>query len=178
MSTPILINMVSQSSLNKALVSPPILSCPPSPLRTVRSYRLRPRNTTGQVIKAPPSLNVDPSRLNPQVVLNDMTRLVSNPVVSQHNAVADTAPSFQSVSRDQLSPKVVLEDISHLCEAVQPLEKDVPVENHSVDPSLVKDKRFLHSLPDRLPISWPGMSDKSAWESFEDTIMKHLSLAS
>ena len=73
---------------------------------------------------------------------------------------------------------VVLDDISHLCETVQSSNGDCLVANHSADPRIAKDKKYLNALSERKEIAWPSMNDASAWKSFEESVMKKLSPAS
>ena len=73
--------------------------------------------------------------------------------------------------------KVTLEDVSHLCETVESSEKDGQVSNHSADPFLAKDRKYLNSFPDKIEIAWPSMNDGPAWKAFEESVMKHLSPA-
>ena len=117
-----------------------------SPPKRTASYRLRPRNSNGQVKK--------PSSESSDMSVNEY---------------------LLSRCRDS---EVVLEDISNLCETVQSPEEESPVANHSAYPLLAKDKAYLNSYPEKTEIAWPPMGNNPAWASFEESVMKHLSLAS
>ena len=115
---------------------------------TSSAYCLRPRNRSGKVVSKSSEAH--------EVSLSSNTQLVSH-------------------CRDV---KVMMEDISHLCEAVEPSEEDSQVSNHSADPLLARDRKYLNSLPERIEIAWPSMNDGPAWKAFEESVMRQLTLAS
>ena len=71
-------------------------------------------------------------------------------------------------------PKVVIEDCSLLIEAAQPLLDPRPENLHSSDPQLVKDESFLKSLPVKVKINWPSMTDGDEWNKFNTNVFKKL----
>ena len=150
--------VVEHQSPNTMVMSPPVSrdqpntlspDNPPPPSRTASAYCLRPRNGSGQVIG----------------------------ISSEVHDVPLVSSNEQLLSRCRESI-VVLEDISHLCETVQSSKGDSPVANHSADPLIAKDKKYLNSLLERTEIAWPSMIDASVWKLFEESVLRHLSPAS
>ena len=139
---------------NKHQPDTPSKDNPPLPSYRTANYCLRPRNRQSQATNTPSEAHDDHAKVHDSVSSNE-----------------------QLLSRCR-DPKVVLEDISHLCETVQSSEENSLVANHSADSPLAKDKNYLNSLPERSEIAWPSMSNNAAWLSLEESVMKHLSLAS
>ena len=127
--------------------TPPENNPSPPTIRTAPAYCLRPRNRSGQVVGKFPEA---------------------------HDVSVSSKEQLLSRCRDV---QVMLEDVSHLCETVQSSEKDSQVSNHSADPSLAKDKKYLNSFPEKIEIAWPSMNDGPAWKAFEESVMKQLSPA-
>ena len=69
---------------------------------------------------------------------------------------------------------MVIEDCSLLIEAAQPLLDPRPENLHSSDPQLVKDESFLKSLPVKVKINWPSMTDGDEWNKFNTNVFKKL----
>ena len=116
--------------------TPPENNPSPPTIRTAPAYCLRPRNRSGQVVGKFPEA---------------------------HDVSVSSKEQLLSRCRDV---KVTLEDVSHLCETVQSSEKDGQVSNHSADPFLAKDKKYLNSFPDKIEIAWPSMNDGPAAKAF------------
>ena len=69
---------------------------------------------------------------------------------------------------------VVIEDCSDLIDAPQLKTLDKPDKHHSLRSHLVKDQKHLKSLPVKLPIKWPDMSDDDVWKKFDNRVFYKL----
>ena len=90
--------------------------------------------------------------------------------------VVDVSSNVEDIlsSIKNRSLSVVIEDASDLIDAVQQKKLNKPDKTHSLVSHLIEDQKHLKSLPARLPIKWPDMSEDDAWTKFETSVFPKL----